>query len=210
MILWSRAMALLKNKSVGNDYNSTNPLHCHIKLTATIPALIVAMALLICFSVVLPVPAEELPVVPMLLMGQVLYGNGNAVTAGDITVYIESKAVGSGEIFEQGFAAEVTPDRADQGKPLTFMVAIDGKKYDVKSEPAYLTYIEGIFVEGVVLTLDTFGDKNGDGIVNILDLQFIYSNLGPAAADNGIKSDVNGDGQVDILDLLLVAQYIGN
>ena len=47
-----------------------------------------------------------------------------------------------------------------------------------------------------------FGDINRDGVVNILDLMLVGSNLGQTGQNN---ADVNGDGIVDILDLVQVA-----
>ena len=46
------------------------------------------------------------------------------------------------------------------------------------------------------------GDVNRDGVVNILDVMFVGSNLGQMGQNN---ADVNGDGVVDILDLVQVA-----
>ena len=50
-------------------------------------------------------------------------------------------------------------------------------------------------------------DINGDGVVNILDLVRVASDLGESG-ENG--TDVNGDGIVNILDLVLVAGALGN
>lgn len=50
-------------------------------------------------------------------------------------------------------------------------------------------------------------DINDDGIVDILDLVLISSNLG--TAPKHLKADVNQDGSVDIIDLLLVAAHLG-
>lgn len=54
------------------------------------------------------------------------------------------------------------------------------------------------------------GDVNGDGVVNILDLVLVASQLGesidPTAETN---PDVNGDGTVNILDLVFVANVMG-
>ena len=52
------------------------------------------------------------------------------------------------------------------------------------------------------------GDMNGDSGINILDLLWMASVMGPASGD-AAKADVNGDGQVNILDLLKVAANIG-
>ena len=50
-------------------------------------------------------------------------------------------------------------------------------------------------------------DVNGDGVVNILDLVRVASNLGKSG-ENG--ADVNGDGVVNILDLVRVAGALGD
>ena len=49
-----------------------------------------------------------------------------------------------------------------------------------------------------------FGDVNGDGIVNILDLTLISQQIGTLNPSNQ-RADVNKDGVVNILDLVLVA-----
>ena len=50
-------------------------------------------------------------------------------------------------------------------------------------------------------------DVNGDGVVNILDLVRVASNLGKSGETGG---DVNGDGVVNILDLVRVAGALGD
>ncbi|MDE0482166.1 MAG: DUF6259 domain-containing protein [Candidatus Poribacteria bacterium] len=52
-----------------------------------------------------------------------------------------------------------------------------------------------------------FGDVNGDGIVNILDLTLVAQHIGIQKPDNP-KVDINKDGVVNILDLTIVAQQI--
>ncbi|MDD2443946.1 MAG: dockerin type I domain-containing protein, partial [Desulfotomaculaceae bacterium] len=52
------------------------------------------------------------------------------------------------------------------------------------------------------------GDLNGDDQVDILDLLWISSRLGPVVDPASRKADVNGDNVVNILDLLEVAQYL--
>ena len=51
------------------------------------------------------------------------------------------------------------------------------------------------------------GDLNGDGIVNILDLVLVASQIGETGAT---AADVNGDGTVNIFDLVAVASAIGS
>lgn len=51
------------------------------------------------------------------------------------------------------------------------------------------------------------GDVNGDGIVNILDLVFVASQIGQSG---GTDADMNGDGAVNIQDLVVIANGLGN
>lgn len=60
------------------------------------------------------------------------------------------------------------------------------------------------------IPITKFGDMNEDGIINILDLQFINSNLGLVTTEDARKSDVNNDNMVNIVDLLMLAEDIGN
>ena len=54
------------------------------------------------------------------------------------------------------------------------------------------------------------GDVNGDGVVNILDLTLVASQLGESVdASAEPNPDINGDGIVDIRDLVLVAGRFG-
>ena len=52
-----------------------------------------------------------------------------------------------------------------------------------------------------------FGDVNGDGVVNILDLTLVAQHIGIQKPHNP-KVDINKDGVVNILDLTIVAQQI--
>ncbi|HHU87355.1 MAG TPA: hypothetical protein GXZ25_11260 [Peptococcaceae bacterium] len=51
------------------------------------------------------------------------------------------------------------------------------------------------------------GDVNGDDQVDVQDLLFIASSIGPVEDSNSRKADVNKDNVVNILDLLAVAPY---
>ena len=50
-------------------------------------------------------------------------------------------------------------------------------------------------------------DVNEDGVVSILDLVIVGSNLGQTGEN---AADVNGDGIVDIVDLVKVSGALGN
>jgi len=55
-------------------------------------------------------------------------------------------------------------------------------------------------------TDSTIGDLNDDGVVDILDVDSVASDVG-TSGDVDPSSDVNGDGVVDILDVALVASH---
>ncbi|MBC8230309.1 hypothetical protein H8E77_12245 [bacterium] len=54
----------------------------------------------------------------------------------------------------------------------------------------------------------TSGDVNGDGVVNLFDLEQIASQFGQVGAN--LSGDVNGDGTVNILDLVIVGLHFGD
>ena len=56
--------------------------------------------------------------------------------------------------------------------------------------------------------VESSGDVNQDGIVNILDVILVAQNLGQKSPSNP-RVDVNKDGQVNVLDLVLVAERLG-
>ncbi|OPX84345.1 MAG: Cellulosome-anchoring protein precursor [Pelotomaculum sp. PtaB.Bin104] len=126
-------------------------------------ALLLVLGILLTMCVSAPALADEMPVLPMILTGQVVDSKGAAVTAGDVSVLIGDQVVGSGTIVVEGFAAEVTPNRADTGKALTIKVTISGKEYGVKSDPATFIYKEGDYIDNIVLTLDKEVKKSDGG-----------------------------------------------
>ena len=56
--------------------------------------------------------------------------------------------------------------------------------------------------------VESSGDVNQDGIVNVLDIILVAQNLGQKQPSHP-RVDVNKDGQVNILDLVLVAENLG-
>ena len=61
-----------------------------------------------------------------------------------------------------------------------------------------------ITAEGV----ESSGDVNQDGIINILDIILVAQNLGQKPPSNP-RADANKDGQVNILDLVFIAERLG-
>lgn len=60
-------------------------------------------------------------------------------------------------------------------------------------------------------TIVIYGDNNGDGEIDILDLLRTQKHILGSAKQNGVyekASDVNKDGKVDILDLLIIQKHI--
>ena len=56
--------------------------------------------------------------------------------------------------------------------------------------------------------VESSGDVNQDGIINVLDIILVAQNLGQKPPSNP-RVDVNKDGQVNILDLVLIAENLG-
>ena len=56
--------------------------------------------------------------------------------------------------------------------------------------------------------VESNGDVNQDGIINVLDIILVAQNLGQKPPSNP-RTDVNKDGQVNILDLVSVAERLG-
>ena len=54
------------------------------------------------------------------------------------------------------------------------------------------------------------GDLNGDGGVNVLDVQLCVNVFLGTEVDSAIvsRSDVNGDGKVDVLDVQIIANIV--
>ncbi len=66
------------------------------------------------------------------------------------------------------------------------------------------------FTSGSAQDAQIAGDANGDGIVNILDLVLVASQLGENIDPTGeTNTDVNDDGVVSILDLVFIANIMG-
>lgn len=65
--------------------------------------------------------------------------------------------------------------------------------------------------EGEINTFKTlkYGDINGDGSIDILDIQLVHTQLGPNNNWDAWKADINHDYQVNIVDLLEVAGSLG-
>lgn len=81
----------------------------------------------------------------------------------------------------------------------------DGLLYDVE-----VTYGEGVITVEVLTIVATLpGDANGDGQVDILDLDILSGNFGTTVGATLAEGDFNGDGAVDILDLDILSSNFG-
>ena len=52
-----------------------------------------------------------------------------------------------------------------------------------------------------------FGDSNGDGVVDVLDLLEVSNNFG--CTEDCEMGDANGDGVVNVLDFIVIALLLG-
>jgi hypothetical protein len=64
-------------------------------------------------------------------------------------------------------------------------------------------------VTSVTFTVTIPADANADGIVDMLDLVYVATNLGGRGDFDGGEPDVDGDGVVHVEDLMLVAAHFG-
>jgi hypothetical protein len=86
--------------------------------------------------------------------------------------------------------------------------------YNLKAEASIVTNetdtANNLFVDGPV-TVVISGDRNGDQVVNILDIIAVSNALGstPESPRWNILGDLNGDGRVTVNDLILMARSFG-
>ena len=119
--------------------------------------------------------------------------SGNTVTLAAVSLTGES--AGDGTLSTITFEAIAVKEST---------LTLSGVLLSDSAETASRPQVEaGLIVEPPKLKEDV----NGDGVVNILDLVRVASNLGKSG-ENG--ADVNGDRVVNILDLVLVAGAFGN
>ncbi|MDD4238765.1 MAG: S8 family serine peptidase [Desulfotomaculaceae bacterium] len=96
---------------------------------------------------------------------------------------------------------------------VTFNTALAGSNNKIRVAAATLKDTTGNILTAEITTDAIAGfncDINGDGTINLLDLLWISSKIGPATTGEATKADVNNDGEVNILDLMAVAGDITN
>ena len=87
--------------------------------------------------------------------------------------------------------------------------SVDYDENGIPDRISYLIVNRGVFVATTQYRSFAREDVNEDGVVNILDLLIVASNI--TDSSHSSRADINSDGIVDVLDLILVANspYFG-
>gem|GEM_PF-2483352 len=136
------------------------------KLTA------LALSCLLLFGLALPALAAEMPLVPMMIMGQVVDKNGNDLAEGTLKVFIGDKLVTEAPILkgqvdialDAADEGNLSPiDRSDLDKTIRFSAVLDGKEHDATAAKE-ITFQEG-GIEGadsrLIITADVVSSSSG-------------------------------------------------
>lgn len=140
------------------------------KTKSKLAALLLSCLLL--FGLALPALAAEIPLMPMMIMGQVVDKNGNDLAEGTLKVFIGDKLVTEAPIIkgQADIALDAaneanlnTIDRGDVGKTIRFSAVFDGKEYDAAAAKEII-FQEGGF-EGadarLIITADVVSSSSG-------------------------------------------------
>ena len=112
------------------------------------------------------------------------------------TYMIKSRDYQVNFVFNQGSSSGQTEDVTGVNKTSFFEIATTTNKYQVRDvTDLYLPYLDGVK-----------GDVNGDGEVNIADVNAIIDLI--LSGNMDAKGDVNGDGEVNIADVNAVIDII--
>ena len=138
------------------------------------------------------------------------------------------EGIAATETIGNGTLATITFEVVDQKQSTVHLLGVllddsSGESSIPKSENAVITIDDHgdtqadptLLSSGGCLVgeIQIVGDVNGDGFVNLLDLQVIDSRMGMTGEDTSDEkgdADVNGDGIVNIADIVLVNKFIGD
>ena len=171
-----------------------------ITVTATDPG---GLAAIQTFSVAVDGAPNRAPVAVGTIPVQTLSHGGNAATV-DLSGYFSDP---DGDTLTYTAVSSDTSKVNASVSDATLTIAIStvtaAGQTTVKvtaSDPGDLTATQSVSV-----TVNPVVDLNNDGVVNILDLVLVASQLGQTGAT---KADVNGDGIVNVLDITLIASMV--
>ena len=155
------------------------------------------------FSVTVSEGPNRAPVAVGTIPVQTLSHGGNAATV-DLSGYF-SDPDGDKLTYTavSSDTSKVTASVSDATLTIAISTVTAAGQTTVKvtaSDPGGLTATQSVSV-----TVNPVVDLNNDGVVNILDLVLVASQLGQTGAT---KADVNGDGIVNVLDITLIASMV--
>ena len=114
------------------------------------------------------------------------------------------------------------PESLDGAKCRVYRVEENGKNTDMNAEfkDGFMVFKTTHFSKYILTTDDlsvVYGDINGDGKINTVDLAMLrkyLANRNPATGESSVSvgagADVNGDGKMNTVDLALLRKYLAN
>lgn len=114
------------------------------------------------------------------------------------------------------------PESLDGAKCRVYRVEENGKNTDMNAEfkDGFMVFKTAHFSKYILTTDDlsvVYGDINGDGKINTVDLAMLrkyLANKDPATGESSVSvgagADVNGDGKINTVDLALLRKYLAN
>ena len=114
------------------------------------------------------------------------------------------------------------PESLDGAKCRVYRVEENGKNTDMNAEfkDGFMVFKTTHFSKYILTTDDlsvVYGDINGDGKINTVDLAMLrkyLANKDPATGESSVSvgagADVNGDGKINTVDLAMLRKYLAN
>ncbi len=114
------------------------------------------------------------------------------------------------------------PESLDGAKCRVYRVEENGKNIDMNAEfkDGFMVFKTTHFSKYILTTDDlsvVYGDINGDGKINTVDLAMLrkyLANRNPATGESSVSvgagADVNGDGRINTVDLAMLRKYLAN